>query len=401
VVLRRTVLAAMAFMADIGASRVAAQDAANFEISPLLPLHLGDLGALPIVQAHVAGNACRALIDTGATAHIVNARWAAQHSLPVTGRQRLTTVAGSQWVDRVELPSLTIGATPLPTADHALALDLDVAFTPYVEPGGGLDMIVGAPALRDRQATFDIAQRQILWRGSRSPLVDPVTLEVQVRSGLPVIALEVGGRSAAVFLFDTGNAGAMVVFARQAERWLSDGPALPQTVAHEVGGPVRALHALADRVGAGDWHVVDVPVAFEAGTGARRGGHFDAFAGSVGLALFAGRAVTLDIRAGRLALGQVKGSDRLQGGFGMRLIGTGMQAAVVQAVFDDGPAARAGIRPGAALRKVDEHNVSDWSATRLWAWLAERVEATFEFQSLAHSPLRVTLQRAAFFPRWR
>ena len=88
------------------------------------------------------------------------------------------------------------------------------------------------------------------------------------------------------FVFDTGNAGALLLFARRAESLLAGAPPLPETAVRELGGVVRARLARIDRVSAPGWVARQVPAALETGAAARRGLHFDRLAGSLVVALF-------------------------------------------------------------------------------------------------------------------
>ena len=160
--------------------------------------------------------------------------------------------------------------------------------------------------------------------------------------GLPVVSLALGTRAADEFVFDTGNAGAMLLFARRAESLLAAAPPLPETAVRELGGVVRrAWHGWS--ACAPGWVARQVPAALETGSAARRGLHFDRLAGSLGVALFEPGAVTLDGPGGRLVV-ELPGLPEpppLPGGFGFRL--QAGHALAVSAVFDG--AGRRG-RPG-------------------------------------------------------
>jgi hypothetical protein len=353
----------------------------------LLRLPTGDLGALVAIDARLGGAPWRCLIDSGASSAVVSPRVVREQRLEVIDRQRVATAGGVMQLERVALPPVEVGALRL-AADSALVLDLGAQLG---DAGAGLDGLIGAPSLRDRVTRFDLAAARVSWPDRAAPAGTAWPLRWD--QGLPVLRLELGDRESAPFLFDTGNAGALVVFARHTAG-LAGTQQLPRTTMRELGGAVTVHQALLERLSAPGYAARDVPVVFEAGSQARRGAHFDRLAGSAGLALFAAGAVTLDGPGGRLIveLPGLPDPAPLPGGFGFGL-GAG---AVVNAVFDGGPAARAGVRPGQRLHRIDEGDVA--TATQAWQALQGRDSARFEFDG---SPAPVTLSRERFFVRWR
>ena len=267
--------------------------------APLHRLHTGDLGALMAVDAQLGGQPWRCLVDSGASIALVSPALAQRHALKVIERTRVATAGGTMQMDRVALPAVEIAGQRV-EAPQALVLDLARHLG---DAGAAVDGLIGAPAWRDRVARFDLAAGRLSW-GAGEAGGRPAVWPLRWDQGLPVIDLALGEREPAPFLFDTGNAGALVVFARHAAGLIGADRPLPSVTLRELGGDVTVHHALLERLGAPGYSGRDVPVAFEAGAAARRGGHFDRLAGSAGLALFGAGAVTLDGPGGRLIVEQ-------------------------------------------------------------------------------------------------
>jgi hypothetical protein len=193
------------------------------------------------------------------------------------------------------------------------------------------------------------------------------------------------------------------VFARRAQALLDEGGSLPELTLRELGGSVRVRYARLDRWSAPGWRAREVPAALEAGTTARRGGHFDRLAGSIGNALFESGAVTLDGPGSRLLV-ELPGLPEpapLPGGFGFVLTRRHGTALAVGAVIDGGPAATAGVGPGDALHAIDGSDVRTGTPAQAWNLLARRDAADFEFAARDAAPRRVRLERQRFFPLLR
>jgi hypothetical protein len=373
---------------------------ASAEVSaPLHRLHTGDLGALAAVDARLGGLPWRCLVDSGASIALVSPAFAARLGLRVVERSRVATAGGPLQLDRVELPPLEVAGRRV-DAPQALVLDLERQLG---DVGAAVDGLIGAPALRRRVTRLELASAKVHWdlsaqrpTAAQARAVWPLRWE----GGLPVIDLALGDRAPAPFLFDTGNAGSLVVFARHAARLMEGAQGLPTVTMLELGGRVSVHQVLVERLHAPGYLARDVPAAFESGGGARRGAHFDRLAGSVGLALFSDGAVTLDGPGGRLIveLPNLPEVPRLPGGFGLALRSQAGQAPVVAAVFEGGPAARAGVRPGRRLLALDGQDVSSWRASEVWRLLYGVERASFGFDAL---PAAVELARERFFERWR
>jgi hypothetical protein len=362
--------------------------------SALHRLHTGDLGALAAIDATLGGEPWRCLLDSGANVAVVAPQVAQRRQLRVIATSRVATAGGVLNVDRVALPTVRVGEMTL-AAREALVLDLAATLG---EAAAQVEGLIGATALRDTVTRWDFAAGRVEWldRPPEPAHGGAAVWPLRWDQGLPVVELRLGDRPPARFMFDSGNAGSLVVFAHHAAA-LGGIDSLPRLTMRELGGAVTVHHALLESLRAPGYAAREVPVAFEAGGGARRGAHFDRLAGSVGLALFAAGAVTLDGPGARLVVEQpgLPGeAPRLPGGFGFVLA----PSLEVAAVFDGSPAARAGVTPGRALRALDGAAVAGASPGDIWRALHGRERAEFDFAGLAGTG--VTLERERFFARW-
>jgi len=369
-------------------------------VLPLQLLRTGDIGGLPWVELPLGGRATRWLVDSGASIALIAPALAQALKLERRADLRVAGAGGVQRLPRFALPPL-----PLPTAAaraEAAALDLASLLGPA---GATLDGLIGAPWLREAVTRFDFARGELSWpQRAAAPAGPSAQLPLRWDAGLPVLSLALGERRAEPFLFDTGNAGALVLFAQRARTLLEATAALPASTVRELGGSVRALHARIERVSAAGWTMRELPAAFESGAPGERGAHFDRLSGSLGCAAFEAGAVTLDGPGGRLLV-ELPGLPEpapLAGGFGLRLEAGGA-APRVAAVFDAGPAAAAGIAPGQWLLGLDDADAHGWPPEQVWQRLAGRTQAEFALGTEAAdaAPRRVTLRREAFFPLWR
>lgn len=367
---------------------------------PLQLLRTGDIGGLPWVELPLGGRATRWLVDSGASIALIAPALAQALKLERRADLRVAGAGGMQRLPRFALPPL-----PLPIAAaraEAAALDLASLLGPV---GATLDGLIGAPWLREAVTRFDFARGELSWpQRAAAPAGPSALLPLRWDAGLPVLSLALGERRAEPFLFDTGNAGALVLFAQRARTLLDATAALPASTVRELGGSVRALHARIERVSAAGWTMHELPAAFENGAPGERGAHFDRLSGSLGCAAFEAGAVTLDGPGGRLLV-ELPGLPEpapLAGGFGLRLEAGGA-APRVAAVFDAGPAAAAGIAPGQWLLGLGDADARGWTPEQVWQRLAGRTQAEFALGTEAAdaAPRRVTLRREAFFPLWR
>lgn len=363
---------------------------------PLRLLRTGDLGGLPWVEIELQGRPTRWLVDSGASAALVSPVLAERLALPALPPMRVAMAGGAQTLQRALLPALP-GAGP--GADSpAFVLDLQQLLG---ATGAALDGALGAPWLRERRTRFDFAAGMLNWAEPAAALpAGSALLPLRWDQGLPVVALALGTRAADEFVFDTGNAGALLLFARRAESLLAGAAPLPETAVRELGGVVRARLARIDRLSAPGWVARQVPAALETGAAARRGQHFDRLAGSLGMALFEPGAVTLDGPGSRLVveLPGLPEPPALPGGFGFRL--EAGSSLTLSAVFDGGPAAAAGLGAGDQVQAIDGADARRWSVPQAWTALAGRETCTLQVFRQGSSQ-RAELRRERFFPLLR
>jgi hypothetical protein len=360
---------------------------------PLQLLRTGDIGGLPWIELQLQGASTRWLVDSGASAALIAPALAERLKLRPLSPWRVAMAGGVQTLSRYALP-------PLPGAGAdadmpAIALDLQQVFG---EAGARLDGALGAPWLRQRITRFDFAAGELRWAASAlSVPAGAAVLPLRWDEALPVLQLALGERRAEGFVFDTGNAGALLVFAKRAEALLAETTRLPQTTVRELGGSVRAGFARIERLVAPGWLAAQVPAALESGVTARRGAHFDRLAGSLGVALFEPGAVTLDGPGARLMV-ELPGLPEpppLPGGFGFRLDGgSGLR---IGAVIDGGPAAAGAVSVGDAVQAIDGADARFWTPAQAWQALAGREQTVLQLFREGSSR-RVELRRERFFP---
>ena len=373
----------------------AAVAAAADGMAPLQLLRTGDIGGLPWIELELQGASTRWLVDSGASAALIAPALAERLKLPSLSPLRVAMAGGMQTLPRVQLPAL-------PGADAeadmpAIALDLQQLLG---ESGGRFDGALGAPWLRTRITRFDFAAGQLRWAGKAPvPPAGAAVLPLRWQQGLPVLSMALGGRPPDDFVFDTGNAGALVVFSRRAQALAREAGNLPQSTVRELGGSIRAGFARIERLVAPGWVAPQVPAALESG-GSGRGMHFERLAGSLGSALFEPGAVTLDGPGGRLIV-ELPGLPEplpLPGGFGFRLDGGGWLR--IAAVIDGSPAAAAGVQAGDAVQAIDGADARAWSPARAWQALAGREQVALQLFREGSSR-RIELRRERFFPLLR
>lgn len=361
---------------------------------PLRLLRTGDLGGLPWVEIELGGQSTRWLVDSGASAALIAPALAERLALRALSPMRVAMAGGVQTLQRYALPSLP-GAE---AGAAAIALDLQTLLGPGAQR---LDGALGAPWLKERRTRFDFARRQLRWFSGATPDTAAVArLPVRWDAGLPVVSLALGARPADEFVFDTGNAGALVLFARRAASLLASADPLPETVVRELGGTVRARLARLELLSAPGWQARQVPMALESGQAARRGMHFDRLAGSLGVALFEPGAVTLDGPGSQLIveLPGLPEPPALAGGFGFRL--EAGDSLAVSALLDGGPAAAAGLQVGDQVQAIDAVDARQWSVPQAWEALAGRDAVSLQVFRDGTSR-RVALRRERFFPLLR
>ncbi len=359
-------------------------------------LPTADVGGWPLLTTVVgegdAASRATWIIDTGATHHAADPRWAAEQRLSPSGRQRLTTATGTQTVSLFELPPMRSGSLAWPSTP-AVAFDMRA----YEElTGMRLAGILGQSLWNPQSLTLDMSGLRLLANHS-PPWPDALTLPLQWDAGLPVLHLSVADGPPEPWLLDTGNPGALVVFAHRARTWLAPGSPLPRLRVREPGGDIDIACGLVSSLRAeGRILARDIPAVLEAGSAARRGAHFDRLAGSLGSALLAEGGLTLNQRDNKVTL-RLR-AEPLPGGFGFTLRRTPDGGSAVQAVLGNSPAERAGLQPGDRLLQLGQDDVRFLVPTQVWQRLQGSETARLLWQ---RGDIRrdTPLARDRFFPR--
>ncbi len=401
--------------AQASQSRPAEPSAASAPSVRLHRLRTGDLGGLLAVEVAIEAHdedasgpgATRGLwlVDSGSTAHLIDRALALRLGLEGAGSVELATAGGRQRVERVWLPPLRLAEAgigpaigpkigPRIGAAQALAVDLqavrDVA-------GDAVQGLLGAPLLAGRVARFDLAAGTLALDVEPWPAAQgAVEVPLRASGGLVAFEPQLAPGIAGDCLFDTGNAGSVVLFAHAAERLVRDRH-LPMLVSRELGGVVEVAYARSAEAAIGSYRRREVPIALERGGSARRGGHFDRLLGSVGVALFEGAAFTLDLKGGRLQiLGGAAAGSALPGGFGFAVTRHHDGRLMLDRVLQGGPAERAGLQPGDLLAGLDG-GLAPTAPAVLWGALHGRDDAMFELERDSRR-WQARLARAVFFP---
>ena len=363
-------------------------------VLPLRRLHTGDVGILVATRLTMGPSAGWWLLDSGATSHLVDPAQAA--NLATESRATVALAGGASEVRRVLLAPLQAegGAAAL-TGQRALVVDL----APLREATGeDIHGVLGMPLLAARRASFDLdrLELRLTESGDAADSPPPGAIDVALRldAGLPTLEASIAEGRRGRFLLDTGFAGAAVLFAGTAEK-LARERALPQLTLRELGGSVSARYARLSQLALGAYTRRDVPLALEVGGAARRGGHFERLDGAIGLALFDGGVLTLDLPRRRLRVQHPRAASALPGGFGF-LPRQADGALVIASVFDASPAAEAGWRPGDRWVTLDAAEAPRTPADA-WRRLYGRDEARFGLERDG-ATIHTTLRRASFFP---
>lgn len=379
----------LALLAAAAGSRAHATTPARLDL-----LATGDVGVMLAARVTVGSETAMFVLDTGATTHLIDPRLGNRLALPTDSSTTVSLPGGRTRVRQVTLPEFHLGAEASPrfTAQRALEIDLAALRDATGEDVRGL---LGMPLWSQRPTTFDLARQELRFDDAASGAgTDTFELPLQTDGGLPTVAASLGGGVTGRFLFDTGNAGAVVLFAHFAQALAKD-LSLPEVTVQELGGSVAARFARSPHTTIGNFSRAEVPLALELGATARRGGHFDRLAGSLGNALFDGGSVWLDLRGGRLVVQHAAAGSAIPGGFGfVPLAQAG--GLVVGSVFDGGPAALAGIKPGDRIASIDEVPAPD-SAAKCWRQLRGRADAALILDR-GGQRVQATLRRASFFP---
>ena len=382
-------------LALLGASTLAAPRRARARPDTVVPLTIwptGDIGLLVTVAVRIGAEPALAVLDTAATTHIVDPLLARTAALRQDGSLEVALAGGRRSVPRLQIPALRLADAGTEVDGDRTAIELDLAPL-RAATGADIRVLLGAPWFADRSVTFDLRAGELHLGASGLPAGAAIEIALRLDDALPVLDVALTPTLHGSFLLDTGNAGALVVFAHRAQQWASAGR-ITQASARELGGSISARYARSARTQVGGWTRTQVPIALELGAAAHRGGPFDRLDGSLGLACFDDARFTVDLSARRLRIERAPTRPDVAGGFGF-LPEARDGALTVQTVLPDSPAAHADLQPGdrialhgrAALRSAPEL----WRAVRG----RDRIDLEVESKGARRS---VTLERSSFFP---
>ncbi|HYD28798.1 aspartyl protease family protein [Brevundimonas sp.] len=304
------------------------------------------------IPAVVNGVETEVLLDSGAEMTVLDKAFAERLGLSASGE---VAAVGTGGVGSAQFaPGVTIGLDGITFPDRTVAV-VDLAAIGQAI-GRPLPVVLGKDAFNGLIIDIDFPARRLAFH-ERQGFVAPEGLtEVPLVStgALRAVALSVEGRPPALFDFDTGNGGALIIYPAYAgAEGLLDGRRASTVMSGAVGGMRESGIATIQSVGIAGFELRDVPAVFPpAGPSAVDS---DRTAGNVGMGVLGRFRLVTDFAGGRLWLGADSSSleqpfarDRL--GLSLRKDGA---AIVVQRVSPNSPAAEAGWTGGERITAID------------------------------------------------
>lgn len=321
-------------------------------------------GSRIYIPATVNGVETEVLLDSGAEMTVLDKAFAERLGLTLGGD---VAAVGTGGVGSAQFASgVTIELDGITFADRTVAVIDFAAIGQAI--GRPLPVVLGKDAFNGLIIDVDFPGRRIAFH-ERDGFVAPEGLvEVPLVStgSIRAVPLSIEGRAPALFDFDTGNGGALIIYPAYAEaEGLLEGRPRSTVMSGAVGGVRESGIATIRSLGLAGFEVRDVPTVFPpAGPSAVDS---DRTAGNVGLGVLGRFRLVTDFAGGRLwlgadpaALAQPFGRDRL--GLGLR---KEADAIVVQRVSPNSPAAEAGWTAGERIAAIDGVPAAELDAAAL------------------------------------
>ncbi|HYC73720.1 MAG TPA: aspartyl protease family protein [Brevundimonas sp.] len=318
------------------------------------------------IPAVVNGIETEVLLDSGAEMTVLDKAFAERLGLSASGD---VAAAGTGGVGAAQFaPGVTIELDGISFADRTVAV-IDLA-TIGQAIGRPLPVVLGKDAFNDLIIDIDFPERRLAFH-ERQGFVAPegLTEAPLVSTGaIRAVPLSIEGRSPALFEFDTGNGGALIIHPAYAgATGLLEGRPRSTVMSGAVGGMRESGIATIRSIELAGFELRDVPTVFPpAGPSAVDS---DRTAGNVGMGVLGRFRLVTDFTGDRLWLGadpdslaQPFARDRL--GLGLRKDGA---VIVVQRVSPNSPAAEAGWTGGEAITAIDGVAALDLDAASLQA----------------------------------
>ncbi|HEY0600277.1 aspartyl protease family protein [Brevundimonas sp.] len=323
-------------------------------------------GSRIYIPAVVNGVETEVLLDSGAEMTVLDKAFAERLGLNASGD---VAAVGTGGVGSAQFaPGVTIVLDGITFADRTVAV-IDLAAIGQAI-GRPLPVVLGKDAFNGLIIDVDFPGRRIAFH-EREGFTPPEGLtEVPLLStgAIRAVPLSIEGREPALFDFDTGNGGALIIYPAYAEaNGLLEGRPRSTVMSGAVGGVRESGIATIRSLELAGFEVRDVPTVFPpAGPSAVDS---DRTAGNVGLGVLGRFRLVTDFAGDRLWLGADPAS--LAQPFARDRLGLSLRkeadAIVVQRVSPNSPAADAGWSAGERIAAIDGVPAAELDATSLRA----------------------------------
>lgn len=323
-------------------------------------------GSRIYIPATVNGVETEVLLDSGAEMTVLDKGFAERLGLTPSGQVAAVGTGGvgsAQFVGGV-----TLALDGITFADRTVAV-IDLAAIGQAI-GRPLPVILGKDAFNGLVVDVDFPARAIAFHEAEGFAPPEGVAEVPLTStgSIRAIPLSIEGQAPALFDFDTGNGGALIIYPAYAEAaGLMDGRPSSTVMSGAVGGVRETGIATIRSIQVAGFEMRDVPATFPpAGPSAVDS---DRAAGNVGLGVLGRFRLITDFEGGRLWLGATQ--ESLGRPFARDRLGLSLRkeagAVVVQRVSPNSPAAEAGWAAGARIVAIDGVEASALDAAALRA----------------------------------
>lgn len=344
------------------------------------------------LPARVNGVETDGVLDSGAEMTVIDDDLARRAGLIGAGDLDAEGTAGVQAAQLATGVSLQIGGV---SADNMSVVILDLDAIGGKLLGRPIPLILGKEFFNDLIVDIDYPGRRIAfhdpdnWRYEGSGAVTPVT----PLDGLRAIEIRVEGKSPILAAFDTGQASALTLFERYAEReGLLNDRAVSDRLTGGVGGTATERVLSVSSVAIGDVMLRDVPV----GVPVSAEGAFDTdrHQANIGAGVFKRFRLIVDYPASRIILEGTPTSiaapfEKDRSGV---QIATGPKGLEVIHVAAGSPAEKAGIEAGAVIVAVDGERVgADYWESASAQWSTAAVGKRVQLQTAAGQTYEIVL----------
>ena len=327
-------------------------------------------GSRIYIPATVNGVETEVLLDSGAEMTVLDKAFAERLGLNASGD---VAAVGTGGVGSAQFAQgVTIQLDGITFADRTVAVIDFAAISRAI--GHPLPVVLGKDAFNGLIIDIDFPGRRVAFHERDGFVASEDLTEVPLVStgSIRAVPLSIEGRPPALFDFDTGNGGALIIYPAYADaEGLLDGRPRSTVMSGAVGGVRESGIATIRTLDLAGLEVRDVPTVFPpAGPSAVDS---DRTAGNVGLGVLGRFRLVTDFAGDRLWLGadpavlaQPFPRDRL--GLGLRKEG---EVIVVQRVSPDSPAADAGWTAGERIIAIDGTPAAELDAAALRSVLSD------------------------------